>query len=502
MTSDSERPLSQKVIRGSVWAFSLRFSNRALVLIKTLILARILTPGDFGIYGFALLSISAIDAFSQTGFQTALIQNRKSIDHYLNTAWTALLIRSFALFFLLYAAAPLIAAFFNSPDAAPVIRGLSWILPLSGLVNAGVLNLQKELNLGKHFLIEIVSTSANLVVAIAVALITRSVWAIIWGAIAEHLVKVLLSYAIVPMRPRLELDREKLADLIGFGKWVGGSTILVFLITQGDDIVVGKMLGGPVLGLYQMAFLISNMPATEITTVITRVTLPAYSQLQDDLRQLRVAAYKVIQLNLFLSIPIAGTLFFLSKDITQVLLGEKWLPMVPAMEILCLSGLFRSVNSMLSVLFTSIGKPKFVTKTAAIQLCLLFLLIFPLVKKLGLAGAALSTMIPNALIMLYILFHLVKDLAFDIKKIVMSFGLPLAGAGAALATMQLARSVPAPEVVFLPIALFCGALAYLTTIYLADRTVNASLRKNIGEVFSNLRGRPSGSGSNSRQARL
>jgi hypothetical protein len=110
-----------------------------------------------------------------------------------------------------------------------------------------------------------------------------------------------------------------------------------------------------------------------------------------------------------------------------------------------------------------------------------------MVKKFGLSGAALSAMIPNALITIYILYHLIRDLGFHIRRIALSFGLPLVGTGAALASMHLARLVPAPAIVFLPIALFSGASVYLITIALADRTLNAGLRKNIGEVLSNLR---------------
>ena len=337
--------LSKKVVRGGVWLFTLRITNRGLGFIRTIILARLLAPGDFGILGIAMLAASTFDAFSQTGFQSALIQKKDDVRDYLDVAWTALAIRGVLLFSVLFVTAPLIAKFFNSTQAELVIMVIAVNMLITGFGNIGIVFFQKELEFNKQFTYEFSATIVDLVVSITLAFILRNVWALVWGGMAKNVTRFILSYILHSYRPRLRFDKDKFRDLFGFGIWISGSTILIFLITQGDDIFVGKMLGVTALGFYQMAYLLSNLPSTEIADVISRVTFPAYSRLQDDLMKLREAYLKVLQVTAYVSIPLAGGIFILSYEFTQIFLGEKWLPMVPAIQILALAGLIGSISA-------------------------------------------------------------------------------------------------------------------------------------------------------------
>jgi O-antigen/teichoic acid export membrane protein len=206
-------------------------------------------------------------------------------------------------------------------------------------------------------------------------------------------------------------EREKFQDLLAFGKWLFGSGILVFLITQGDDILVGKMLGVTALGFYQMAYLLSNLPATEITHVISQVTFPAYSKLQEDLPRLREAYLKVLQLTAFLSLPLAGIIFILAPEFINLFIGEKWIPMVSAMQALVLWGMIRSVGATTGPVFISTGNPEILTKLQFVVLTLLLIIIFPLTTKWGILGTSLavviSALIPN-LVAVYMVLKIVQ----------------------------------------------------------------------------------------------
>jgi O-antigen/teichoic acid export membrane protein len=204
-----------------------------------------------------------------------------------------------------------------------------------------------------------------------------------------------MSYILHSYRPRIRLDKGEFKELFGFGRWVLGSSILIFLLTQGDDIFVGKMLGVTALGFYQMAYLISNLPATEITHVISQVTFPAYSKMQDDIPQLREAYLRVLQVTAFLSFPIAGLIFVLAPDFTKIFLGEKWMPMVPALQIFCILGAIRSIVATMGPVFYSTKKPKIGTQLSLMQLAIMVSLIYPLTMKWGIAGAAISVVLNN-----------------------------------------------------------------------------------------------------------
>ncbi len=393
--------LSQRVVKGGFWVFFLRIINLGFSLIRLIILARILSPNDFGLMGIALLTMSTLETFSQTGFQQALIQKKEDIKSYLNSAWTVLILRGFILFIILYFIAPYAVIFFDSPEAKLIIRVIGFSILFQAFTNIGITYFKKELEFNKEFIYQFAGTLADFIVAISAVLILRNVWALVFGLLAGNIVRCFVSYLIHPYRPRLSSDLRGAKELFGFGKWIMGSSILVFLITQGDDIFVGKLLGVTALGFYQLAYRISNMPATEITHVISQVTFPVYSKLQDNIPKLREAYLKVLQVTAFLSFPIAGLIFILAPDFTKIFLGEKWMPMVPAMQALVGWGAIVSLIAGISPVFMSIGKPKIITKMQAIQTILLLILIYPLTKYWGILGTSLAVFL-SALVMFFI----------------------------------------------------------------------------------------------------
>ncbi|MBW1919182.1 MAG: oligosaccharide flippase family protein, partial [Deltaproteobacteria bacterium] len=227
--------ITRSVVRGGLWVFGLRVLNRTLSLVRTVVLARLLLPKDFGLLGIALLSISTLETFSQTGFQTALIQKKEGVESYLDTAWTVSFIRGLFLFLILFSSAPIVANFFNSPDAILVIRVLALSFVLSGFRNVGIVFFQKELEFRKTFFYEFPSTVANLFVSIGLALILKSVWALVWGTLAAGFISLWMSYMLHPYRPKIRVEKQQVEGLFAFGRWVLASSILVFLNSQGDD---------------------------------------------------------------------------------------------------------------------------------------------------------------------------------------------------------------------------------------------------------------------------
>jgi len=241
--------LSQRTVRSGFWVFLLRIAQQLFNLGRLVILARILAPHDFGLMGIALLTMATIDTFSQTGFQTALIQKKEDIKSYLDAAWTVLILRGLILFTILYLIAPYVAIFFNTPEARPIIQVIGFTVLFQAFTNIGVIYFQKELEFNKQFIYQFAGTLADFVVAVSAVLILRNVWALVFGLLAGNFARFVVSYLMHPYKPHLSSDLWKAKELFGFGKWILGSSILIFLITQGDDIFVGKLLGTTALGL-------------------------------------------------------------------------------------------------------------------------------------------------------------------------------------------------------------------------------------------------------------
>ncbi len=385
--------LAQRAISGGFWVFLLRIIQQLFSLGRLFILARILSPTDFGLMGVALLTMATLETFSQTGFQTALIQKRENIELYLDSAWTFLVMRGFALFAILYLIAPYAAAFFDAPAAEPIIQVIGVSVLLQAFTNIGVLFFQKELEFNKQFLYQFAGTLADFIVAVSAVLILQNVWALVFGLIAGNAVRCIASYVVHPYRPHIAFDIAKIKELFIYGRWIFGSGVLVFLSTQGDDIIIGRMLGATALGFYQMAYQISNLPATEITHVISQVTFPTYAKLQHSIPQLREAYLKVLQITTLISFPISGLIFALAPQFTAVILGEKWMPIVPVMQILVIAGLVRSVMATTGPIFQAVGKPGIETKWQMIRVVTMVGLIYPFTANWGLWGAAIVVLI-------------------------------------------------------------------------------------------------------------
>ena len=390
--------LAQRTVRGGLWVFSLRVVNKGLSIIRTVILARLLAPEDFGLFGIAVLALSTLEVFSQTGFQEALIQKKGSVTAYLDTAWTISVIRGSLLFIILFLTAPVIAEFFSASEAVLIIRIIALSTLLTGFRNVGILFLTKELDFKKKSFYEFSAALVDFVVSVLLVILLRNVWALVWGGLAGNLVRLIMSFIIHPSRPRFKFEKKKAVELFRYGKWLLGSGILIFLVTQGDDIFVGKLLGVTALAFYQMAYLWSNLPATEITHVISQVTFPAYAKLQDNLPRLRTAYTEVLQVTLLVSFPIAGAIFTLGPDFTQIFLGNHWLPMVPALQVLVIAGFIRSTGSLTGPLFQAVGRPDQGTKLQIAKLILLLIVIYPLTIRWGILGTALAVVINGIIV--------------------------------------------------------------------------------------------------------
>ncbi|MCK5466094.1 lipopolysaccharide biosynthesis protein [Candidatus Parcubacteria bacterium] len=457
--------LYQKTMRGGFWIFSLRVITRLLNLVKLIVLARLLSPSDFGLFGIALLSLSILETFSQTGFNRALIQKKGDISSYLDSVWTAGIIRGIIIAIILFFTSPYIAIFFDVPEVVPILRTIGLVVIIKSFVNIAIIYFQKELEFKKYFQYQFLGSLSSAVVTISVAIIFQSVWALVFGLLAGSLIRLLMSYRIDSYRPKIRIDLQKLKELWGFGKWVMGSSMLVFLITHGDDIFVGKLLGVTALGFYQFAYSISNAPATGITHVISKITFPAYSKLQDDIPRLRKAYLKVLSITTLFSFPIAGLIFILASDFTMIFLGEKWMPMVPAMQVLCLWGLIRSIGATTGPVFQAVGKPKIVTKLQLFVLILLMILIYPLAIKWGILGVAtaviLSSMLPNIAIFV-IITKLIRCKLFVFVKMIM---LPLISSMGLVLSIVLLRNIIIETNVISFIAFVAAGLLFYVLLY-------------------------------------
>lgn len=475
-----ETGVSSKVIKGSFWILALRITNRGLGLVRTIVLARLLLPEDFGIVGIAAVTISTVETFSQPGLGTALVQKKGNIVDYLDTAWTVSIIRALLIFAILYLLAPCVAYFFNTPQSESVLRVLVISVIIAGCRNTGVIYFQKDLNFRRQYIYEFSITLGNVVVAIPAAFILKSVWALVLGAIAGSMVRFTMSYVLHSYRPRLRFEKEKFCDLFGFGKWVLGSSILVFLITQGDDIFLGKMFGATALGFYQMAFMISNLPTTEISQVISHVTFPGYSKIQDDTPRFRNAYLKVLQLITFVAIPLAGGIFVLASEFVEFFLSQKWLPVVPIIRVLVWAGLIKAIMETTVPVFNAVGKPRIHTKWQLGNFLVLAMLIYPLSLLWGMIGISVAVLIGNTVAATGAIRGANQILKYDFSRLGKIIAFPLISMLLSIWAIFWTRKVMLHNAFWeLALLVTTGIVVYTSTICVFEKI----FRYNIGNIL-------------------
>lgn len=479
--------MASKAINSSVWVFALNLINRGSGMLRTIILARLLSPDDFGLLGLALLTTATLDTLSQTGFHGAIVQKQKNVDAYLNTAWSCSALRGVILFALLYGLSPQVANFFEDPRVVPLIRVISVFILLSGFNNIGIVLFKKELDFKKQFLYESISNGVDILVSIVLALWLRNVWALVVGGGAGHGMRLILSYRLHPWRPAASFDLAKFRELFAYGKWMLAAGILHFLITKADDLFVGKSFGVAALGLYQMAYLLSNVTTTDLAHTISQIAFPAYSKIQNDPVTLVDVYLKVLRGVAFISASVAFSLYAFASEIVELLLGRHWLSMVPVLEILAFAGLARSIQSTAVPVFLAMDRPKIHTEINIIRALVLFGLIYPFAATWGALGVAYAVLTSCIASVLAVSLRIPTVINVRASQFYLSILIPVLTATTTLVLMMLVKQTGVEYGTgrFLLLLLF-GASVYLSLSIMADRLLKYGMRETVQEVWQHL----------------
>jgi O-antigen/teichoic acid export membrane protein len=256
--------------------------QQGTMLARAILLARILSPVDFGLMGMAFVAIRAGEAFTQTGFSRALVQKRGNAMAYLDTVWVVSVLRGLTLFGIVWLVSPLAAEFFATPELTAILRTIGLTFVIQGLINPAVYMLERELAFGRQALPTVIHHVADLVVSVSLALVLKSVWGMVWGFLASKVVYVVASYVVRPYLPRFRFRRDQAHEFYLFGRYVFRGTMGDWVVTQLDRLVVGRTLGVASLGIYSLASRLASIPVVGLSNVIIRVAFPVFTKVQED----------------------------------------------------------------------------------------------------------------------------------------------------------------------------------------------------------------------------
>jgi len=439
-------PLGKKVVKGLGWLTGLSVASRILLSIRVIILARLLSPGDIGLFGMAMLTLAMMDSLTQQGMSAALVQKDGDIRPYLGSAYSVKILRGILMGVLLYLSASYVAGFFHEPRVEPLLKVLSLVPVLSGLSNIGIIYFTRELDFRQTFIMQTGTTLVEIGLSLTCAFVWSSAWALVAGRLGALLFSGAVSFVLTKERFRPEWDWQKIKELRRFGVWVFISSCITFILIRGGDVVLGRLLPVTVLGMYRMAHELSNQPPLIVARMMNTLAFPAYSQLQNEPARLQSAFLRSLLL-------LATSVFFvvaltaaLSPDGVPLLLGKRWEAAAPLMPWLAIWGASRALGAAYSTLFNAMGKPHMTTIYQFIMLIMFVIFVYPMAVRYGANGVAV-TVSGIGMVALLTRFPLVARLLkmpalLLFKLTFIPIGAALLGYGAAYATRLALMELP------------------------------------------------------------
>lgn len=400
---------TKQTIKGISWIGAFRIVTRIISFARTALLARLLTPRDFGVFGIATLVLSFLEIVTETGINIILVQKKENINEYINTAWVTSIIRGVLISIFIIVLTPFIAGFFNDTSAVLMLYVISVVPLIRGFINPSITKFIKDLEFKKEFMYRTSIFFVESVVSLGIVFYSQSVIGLAFGLICGAFFEVILSFIVVRPRPQFIFDKDKLFDVLGKGKWLTATGIFQYLYQNIDDVVVAKMVNVSTFGIYDMAYRISMLPITEISDVIGRVTFPVFVHMNTEIERLRTAFLKSFILTAAIVIPIGLIFYIFSKEIVLLLLGSQWIQASEILKVLALFGVIRALTQTAVPVLYAINKQDIMTKISILNFLIIAIVIFPTVSAYGVIGAAYAAVISHLLAVPYLIYVLKKS---------------------------------------------------------------------------------------------
>lgn len=398
----------KKTISGLSWTSALWGAIRVSAILRIAILARLLSIEAFGAFGVATLVLSLLEILTETGINPFLLQEREDYKKYLNTAWVVSIIRGVFISLLLVIITPFVADFFNISSSVPLLYIASLIPLIRGFINPACIKFQKELQFHKEFYYRITIVTVEILSSIIIVWFVRNATGMVWALMISALTEVVLSFLWIRPHPAFSPKFDQVKQIFNRGKWMTGFGILDYAFSQGDNIVVGRMLGASALGLYQNAYKVSTLPLSGINDTFYKVTFPVYVDMLKNPKSVKVAIIKHISVVTPLLLAVSSLVFIFARPITLIVLGPSWLAAVPIIRVLAFLGAARGISFAMNSLFMALKLQKYVTLLTLVNVVGLFTTIFPAVRLYGPVGAGMAATFGAVLALPFAIFFAIK----------------------------------------------------------------------------------------------
>lgn len=458
-----------------VWAFAGTVASRLLWLGALAVLARILAPRDFGLLAFALVYITYVETVADLGTGSALIFWPDRREEAAQVTFVSSALAGLGWCALTLLAAPWIADFFNAPEGVPILRALALSFPLKFLGTTHDAICQKDMRFRVRLIPEVAMAVGKAGVAVGLALAGFGVWSLVWGQLAGLAAWTAALWLVVPWRPKWQWPSADLArPMLAYGRGIVAVNVLAAVTHHADLVIVGRMLGARILGLYQMAYKVPEMTVIVSIWVVSKVLFPAFSRAHasgEEVGALYVGALRWIAL---LAVPASLGLALVAEPLVVTVFGERWREAAPILQALALYTGLRALGAHAGDVLKATGRPGLLAAIAVAKAVLMVPLLLlaarsgPVAVALTMAGVTAVTLLFNVIAVCRLAGVRPGALLAALRP---SF---LAGAGMAAAVLAL------PDPAGLATAVGVGAAVYLLILGVMNPGLIGEARRALG----------------------
>lgn len=348
--------IKQQTITGISWTLLAQIASQFSSFVNTALLARLLTPADFGLLGMVAVFTGLAMLISKAGLGQALIQKQDLNDeHYSSAFWLNVGV-GVVMTLLLCLASPLIAHFYEEPRLQPIIIVASLVFLISPANLIQRTRLQKDMNFRKLAVIRIISTVLSGVIGVILALLGFGVWSLVAITLLETLFNVALMWIKTEWKPEKSFRLSAIKELSNYAANLTGYTLVDYWARNADNLIIGKLLGSVALGVYARAYSLMLLPISQIFVVVSQVMYPAFAGIQQDHVRVRRIYKKSVSITALMSAPMMLGLYAVAEPFILAIYGPKWTDVVPILETLSIVGFIRSITITGKWLFQSQGR--------------------------------------------------------------------------------------------------------------------------------------------------
>jgi lipopolysaccharide exporter len=389
--------LGKRMAKGAAWMLLQRMLGQGIGLVSTVVLARLLVPADFGIVAMATSVIAILEILASFSFDWVLIQKQDAERRHYDTAWTLNILIGAGLAALMSLVAGIAAAYYREPRVEQVLYVLAIATLIGGFGNIGVVAFRKDLTLHKEFYLAIANRVIRTGTTIALAVLFRSYWALVWGIVVSRVFGVILSYIAHPFRPHLSLAGGR--DLFNFSKWLLLLSLLTAAFQRAPDLIIGRMAGAAALGAYSIGLELSNLASSQVVQPVSRAVYPGYAKMAHDPDMLRSGFLAVVALVALFAVPATAGTAMVAESLVYTLLGEKWRAVIPMIHVLAPYGLISALYGSTIHLFIASGNPRIVAGLNTLRLGILIPALVLGALWNGVVGVAYGMLITAAVVL-------------------------------------------------------------------------------------------------------